>query len=144
MTVLESLAALDDIKRTHDTVVVAHLKLEDETTRESFTAVATDLRDNFVFCTMNDSSDAAGEGTEVPSVVLYKKMAETRSILRNPLDAGAIRDFVKTAAQPLIMPLLPELHGQIMQVKFLRCRTPHTWFEGREARELTFSSKPCH
>lgn len=118
ITIIESPASLHDIRRRHNTVIVAYLNPEDRAAYESFVTVAEDMKDDAVFCFSNDCSVTAQERTSKPSVVVYKNVAEERSVLRNPRGTEAIRDFVKTAAQPLIMELLPELHEKMLQVCF--------------------------
>lgn len=119
ITNIESSASLHELRRTHYTVVVSYLDPEDRAARERFAASAEHMKDDFVFCISNDQSAAAQEKASMPSVVVYKNVAEERSVLRNPHSAEAITDFVKAAAQPLIMELLPELHEKMLQVCFL-------------------------
>lgn len=119
VTHIDSPAQLQDLRRTHNTVVVAFLDLNDWVSRQSFVALADDMKDDFVFCTSNHPSIAAQEDASVPSVILYKNVAETKSVFRHPWSTEAVRDFIKAAAQPLIMELLPELHEKILQVYYL-------------------------
>ncbi|KAK5652287.1 hypothetical protein OQA88_10635 [Cercophora sp. LCS_1] len=112
VTNIKSSAELDDLQRVHNTVAVAYLKPEDQAALQGFTAVAEEMRDDIVFCISDDGSP---EGTSVPSVVVYKNVAEERSVLPNPSTAEAIREFIKAAARPLVTELLPELYQDRLQ-----------------------------
>lgn len=116
ITDIKSSASLQDLRRAHNTVVVAYMDPEDRAGREDFAAVAREIKDDFVFCTSNNPNAVDQEGASIPSVVVYKNMAEERAVLSDPPSAEVMKGFVKAAAQPLIMELLPELHEKMLQV----------------------------
>jgi len=111
-----SSTALSDVRSAHHTVAVAYLGQGDQTVCEQFMTVAKDMKDDFVFCTSHAPDLATQEGVNTPSVVLYKHVADEKTILLDPSSSTAIRDFVQTAAQPLLTEFLPELHEAMLQV----------------------------
>lgn len=115
VTKIGSSTALNDIRSAHNTLVVAYLSQDNQTARTHFQAVANDMKDDFVGIS-HDPKLAAQEGVSIPSVVIYKHVADEKSVLRNPLTSDAIRDFVRTAAHPLITDFLPELVEAMLEV----------------------------
>ncbi|KAK0617572.1 thioredoxin-like protein [Immersiella caudata] len=111
---VDSAAALDSLRTAHEAVAVAYLDAEDHVSRASFTATADKLKDDVVFCVF-EGPDWSEEGNS--GIVVYKNVPDESSVLAvaEALSIEAITDFIKTAARPLILELLPELHGPLLE-----------------------------
>ena len=107
---------LKDLRAENNTVIVAYLGSDDELVQEWFVAIANEMRNDFVFCTSSDHELLLDEEVSTPSIVVYKSVAEEKSILRDIQSEESMRDFLKLAVRPLVMEFLPELHRNMLEV----------------------------
>ncbi|KAK1756975.1 thioredoxin-like domain-containing protein [Echria macrotheca] len=110
VTVVESADALQALKDENDVLVAAFLDAGESTLRRQFETVADELKDEFVFTVSTDKAVAEAEGLASPSVVVFKKVADERTVLVSKAwkDEGALRSFIATAIEPVV----PELHWE--------------------------------
>jgi len=120
ITTISDAATLDDVRSNNDVVVVAFLELEDVELYQQFAALAEEMRDNYVFGYIaGDKALAEAENVRLSSVVVYKAVAETKSVHEGPWSVPAVmREFVKTAVQPLMVEFFPETHDQYLEVRY--------------------------
>ena len=107
---------LEDFKGTDKVVVVAYFDKDDKKSNETFTAVANDLRDDYLFGATNDASLAKAEGVKAPAIVLYKSFDEGKNTFEEKFDKEAIEKFAKASATPLIGEVGPETYSGYMSV----------------------------
>ena len=107
---------IEDFKAADKVVVVAYVSSDDKASNETFTSVANDLRDHFVFGATNDPELATAEDIKVPSVVLYKSFDEGKNVFDGAFNKDEIEQFVKTASVPLIGEIGPETYSGYMSV----------------------------
>lgn len=105
---------LEDFKTADKVVLVAYIASDDKASNETFTAVANELRDTYLFGGVNDASVAEAEGVKFPSIVLYKSFDEGKNVFSDKFDAEAIRSFAKTSATPLVGEVGPETYAGYM------------------------------
>ena len=105
---------LEDFKTADKVVLVAYISADDKTSNETFTAVAEELRDEYLFGGVNDASVAESEGVKAPAIVLYKSFDEGKNVFTEKFDADAIKTFATTAATPLIGEVGPETYAGYM------------------------------
>ena len=116
------------LKAVHNTVIVGYLTLDHHVVQEWFTTIAEDMRDHFVFC-MSDIPSfrlAAVEEVKAPSIVVYKHVAEEKSVIRDLSSQETIRGSIVRAARPLVTDFLPELHDDMLNVGVPPRRLCHT------------------
>ncbi|KAE9372609.1 thioredoxin-domain-containing protein [Stipitochalara longipes BDJ] len=113
-----NLHSFEGIRDMSDTVIVAYLGPDDGLLSEWFTAIADDMRDDFDFCTSSDHRLSADEKVNnTPSIVVYKTVAEEKSILQKFPSKEAVRGFIHLAVRPLVAEFLPELYEGILEQK---------------------------
>jgi len=117
VTDVGSSSSLDEIRKTHKTVVVAYMGEDDETLRGDFLSVAEEMSNDFVFCASTAPNLVAAEEVSIPSIVVYKHVPDEKSILGNPSSSEAIRVFVQDASRPLIAEFFPELQEDLLEVQ---------------------------
>jgi protein disulfide-isomerase A1 len=105
---------LEDFKTADNVVLVAYVASDDKTSNETFTSIAEELRDTYLFGGVNDAEVAKAEGVEAPAIVLYKSFDEGKNIYKEKFDAEAIKAFAKTAATPLVGEVGPETYSGYM------------------------------
>ncbi|UKZ73112.1 hypothetical protein TrVFT333_000753 [Trichoderma virens FT-333] len=131
---------LEDFKTADNVVLVAYIASDDKASNETFTAVANELRDTYLFGGINDAAVAKAEGVEFPSIVLYKNFDEGKNVFSEKFDADAIRSFAKVAATPLVGEVGPETYAGYMSagipLAYIFAETPE------ERVELSKSLKP--
>jgi len=107
---------LEEFKTADKVVLVAYIDADDKASNETFTAVANDLRDSYLFGATNDAALAKVEGVEAPAIVLYKQFDEGKNIFEEKFDKEAIEKFAKTASIPLVGEVGPETYAGYMAV----------------------------
>jgi protein disulfide-isomerase A1 len=118
VSVLE-LAALSDFKTSDKVVVVGYFGADDKASNETFSALASELRDDYLFGAINDVAAAEAEGVKQPSVVLYKSFDEGKDIFSEKFEKEALLHFARTSATPLVGEVGPETYQGYMAVSFV-------------------------
>jgi len=91
-------------------VLIGYFAADDKTTNATFTDVANNLRDDYLFGAINDADVAKAEGVKQPAVVLYKTFDEKKNKYDGKLDKDAIVKFAKSAATPLVGEISPDTY----------------------------------
>ncbi|KAF1352330.1 PDI precursor protein [Delphinella strobiligena] len=107
-------ATIEDFKTADKVVLVGYFAADDKVSNETFGAVASSLRDNYLFGATSDAALAKAEGVKQPSIVLYKSFDEGKSTFEDKFDKDAIASFSKTASIPLIGEVGPETYAGYM------------------------------
>lgn len=110
-------ATIEDFKTADKVVLVGYFAADDKVSNETFGAVASSLRDNYLFGATSDAALAKAEGVKQPSIVLYKSFDEGKSTFEDKFDKDAITSFSKTASIPLIGEVGPETYAGYMAVR---------------------------
>jgi protein disulfide-isomerase A1 len=118
VSILET-AALADFKTSDKVVVVAYFAADDTASNTTFTQLASELRDEYLFGAINDIAAAEADGVKQPSVVLYKTFDEGKDIFTEKFEKEALLHFTKTAATPLVGEVGPETYQGYMSVSFI-------------------------
>ena len=118
VSILES-DKLEEFKTADKVVLVGYFAADDKTTNATFTEVANDLRDDYLFGAINDASVAKAEGVSQPAVVLYKSFDEGKDVYDGKIDKDDITMFAKLAATPLVGEVAPETYQGYMAVSLL-------------------------
>lgn len=112
-------ASLKKLREEHSVVVAGFFSPDDTTLLEQFTQAANGLKDDYVFATTTNPGAVQAEGVSIPSVILFKKTAEERTVLSPWNSPEALQSLIKTAATPLIVEFLPELYADFLAVPSL-------------------------
>lgn len=107
---------LEEFKTADKVVVVAYFSADDTTSNTTFSEVAEQLRDDYLFGATNDAALATAEGVKQPAIVLYKSFDEGKNTFEEKLDAEAISKFIKTSAIPLVGEVGPDTYAGYMAV----------------------------
>ncbi|KAL1303342.1 hypothetical protein AAFC00_006741 [Neodothiora populina] len=107
-------STLEEFKIADKVVLVAYFAADDKASNETFTSVASSLRDNYLFGATNDAALAKAEGVKQPAIVLYKSFDEGKSVFQEKFDETTVTDFAKTASTPLIGEVGPETYAGYM------------------------------
>lgn len=110
-------ATIEDFKIADKVVLVGYFAADDKASNETFGAVASNLRDNFLFGATSDAALAKAEGVKQPAIVLYKSFDEGKTTFEEKFDKEAISTFAKTASTPLIGEVGPETYAGYMAVR---------------------------
>lgn len=116
VSLLGSGEALEEFKTADKVVLVGYFDKDDKSSNATFTEVAEELRDSFLFGATSDADLAKAEGVKQPSIVLYKSFDEGKNTFTEGFTADKIRDFAKTASTPLIGEVGPETYAGYMAV----------------------------
>jgi protein disulfide-isomerase A1 len=108
--------SLKELREANDVAVIIYVEADDKASRKHFAAIAEEMRDDYVFLVASDGDVVAAEKVATPSIVVDKKVAETRTILEGPQSEESMRAFIKTATQPLVVEMHPELHRDYLSV----------------------------
>lgn len=119
VSVLADEAALTEFKTSDSVVLVAYFDADDAASNTTFSAVASTLRDSYLFGAISDASIAKAEGVQQPSIVLYKSFDEGKNTFDEKFDVEAIAKFAKAAATPLVGEVGPDTYQGYMSVSFL-------------------------
>lgn len=103
---------IEEFKKADNIVLIAYFAADDKTSNSTFTAVANEHRDDYLFGAVNDEALAKEEGVEFPSIVLYKTFDEGKNTFVDKFEATAIKDFMKAASIPLVGEIGPDTFGQ--------------------------------
>lgn len=107
-------ATLEEFKTADKVVLVAYFAADDKASNETFTSVASGLRDSYLFGATSDAALAEKEGVKQPALVLYKSFDEGKDVFTEAFDKEAIEKFAKTAATPLVGEVGPETYSDYM------------------------------
>jgi protein disulfide-isomerase A1 len=105
---------LEDFKTADKVVVVAYFDKDDKSSNETFSSVAQDLRDDYLFGAVSDADLIKAEGVKTPSIVLYKSFDEGKNTFTEQFDKEAIEKFTRSSATPLIGEVGPETYSGYM------------------------------
>lgn len=129
-----------DFKTADKVVLVAYIAADDKASNETFSSVADELRDTYLFGGVNDAAVAEAEGVKFPSIVLYKSFDEGKNVFAEKFDAEAIKSFASVAATPLVGEVGPETYAGYMSagipLAYIFAETPE------ERDELSKTFKP--
>ncbi|KAK4611693.1 Disulfide-isomerase [Fulvia fulva] len=114
VSLLTTQAALDEFKTADKVVLVAYIGKDDKTSNTTFTEIAEELRDSYLFAATSDADLAKAEGVKAPAIVLYKQFDEGKNEFTEKFDKEAITEFAKVAATPLIGEVGPETYAGYM------------------------------
>jgi protein disulfide-isomerase A1 len=95
-------------------VAIAFFDKDDKATNETFTKVASALREEFLFGATNDAALAEKHGVKVPGLAVFKTFDEGKDVHEGALDEASITSFVKSAAIPLLGEIGPETYQGYM------------------------------
>ncbi|KAI1773679.1 thioredoxin-like domain-containing protein [Hypoxylon cercidicola] len=109
-----SFTELEDFKKADETIFLAYLDADDETSKSTFADVAGRYHEEFSFGITTDLDVHTAEGVTAPSVKCYKPLDGDTHEFTNPTDIGALEKFVKEASRPLIGELLPHNHQRFL------------------------------
>lgn len=102
---------LQDFKDTNDVLVVGYFEHDDEKSRDAFTSLAMEMRDDFLFGVASDDTLAEQEGVKIPSIAVYTKFEKEKHVLELSDNHEPMRDFMKTYGRPLIIHFDPIVHS---------------------------------
>lgn len=108
---------LEEFKTADKVVLVAYFAADDKASNETFGAVASQLRDTFLFGATSDAALAKAEGVKQPAIVLYKSFDEGKNTFEEKFDKETITSFAQTSAMPLIGEVGPETYAGYMAVR---------------------------
>lgn len=140
VSTLETKEKLDEFKTADKVVLVAFFAADDKASNDSFTEVANDLRDDYLFGANSDPEIAKEEGVSQPAIVLYKSFDEGKNTFTEKFDKEDIITFAKAAATPLVGEVGPETYSGYMAagipLAYIFAETPE------EREELAKELKP--
>lgn len=116
VSVLESGDSLEEFKTADKVVLVGYFAADDKSSNATYTSVAEELRDSFLFGATSDETLAKAEGVKQPAIVLYKQFDEGKNTFEDGFTTEAISEFAKTASTPLIGEVGPETYAGYMAV----------------------------
>ncbi|KAI0200158.1 protein disulfide-isomerase [Astrocystis sublimbata] len=105
---------LEDFKTADKVVLVAYVDASDKASNEVYSAIAEELRDNYLFGAITDAAIAEAEGVTAPAIVLYKQFDEGKSVFSEKFEKEAIVSFAKTSSTPLVGEVGPETYSDYM------------------------------
>lgn len=106
----------EEFKTSDKVVLVGYFAADDKTSNATFSEVAEELRDSYLFGATNDAALAKEAGVKQPAIVLYKQFDEGKNEFTKKFDKDEITLFAKTAATPLIGEVGPETYAGYMAV----------------------------
>ena len=110
---------IEEFKTSDKVVLVAYFDAKDSKSNETYTGIASSMRDNFLFGATNDADLAKAEGVKQPGLVLYKQFDEGKDVFAEKFTTENIEKFAKTASVPLIGEVGPETYADYMAVSTL-------------------------
>lgn len=105
---------LEDFKTADKVVLVAYIDASDKASNETYTKVAEQYRDSYLFGATNDAALAEAEGVKAPAIVLYKQFDEGKATFTDKFEEKAIDTFAKVASTPLIGEVGPDTYSGYM------------------------------
>ncbi|KAI0834448.1 thioredoxin-like domain-containing protein [Hypoxylon sp. FL0890] len=109
-----SAATLENFKKTDETVFIAYLHADDETSKAAFADVAGQYHEEFTFATTADEAALKAEKVTARTVKCYKPLDGDTHELTSLSDVAALERFVKEASRPMIGELLPHNHQRLL------------------------------
>lgn len=109
-------ASLEAFKDADETIFVAYLNTDDESSRATFLEVAAKYRDEFTFGLVTDAAVIEAEKMTAPAVRCIKPLDGDTHDLADFPDVESLEKFVKEASRPLIGELLPHTHQRFLDV----------------------------
>ncbi|KAK4549184.1 hypothetical protein LTR36_007642 [Oleoguttula mirabilis] len=106
--------ALEEFKTADKVVLVGFFGADDKSSNITFSEVADELRDSFLFGATSDAELAAAEGVKQPAIVLYKTFDEGKSTFEEGFTKDSVTEFAKTSSTPLIGEVGPETYASYM------------------------------
>ncbi|KAI0123873.1 thioredoxin-like domain-containing protein [Xylariales sp. AK1849] len=106
--------SLKSFKTTDETVFIAYLSPDDESSRSAFQEAASKYAQEFTFGISTDVASIDAEGLEVPAVKCYKPLDGDTQLLRGAFSSESLDSFVKEASRPVIGELLPHNHQRFL------------------------------
>ena len=116
VSLLETAVALEEFKTADKVVLVGYFAADDKTSNATFTEVAEELRDSFLFGATSHIELAQDEGVKQPSVILYKSFDEGKNTFEEKFTKEAISEFAQKASTPLVGEVGPETYAGYMAV----------------------------
>lgn len=116
VSLLHSQDALEEFKTADKVVLVGFFDKDDKTSNATFSEVADELRDNFLFAATSDAALAKAEGVKQPAIVLYKTFDEGKNTFEETFAKDTVVEFAKSASTPLIGEVGPETYANYMAV----------------------------
>lgn len=105
---------LEEFKTTDKVVLIAYIASDDKVSNQTYSALAENGRDEYIFGATNDAELAKAEGVTQPAVVLYKDFDEGKSTFSEKFTEEALQTFAKTASTPLVGEVGPETYQGYM------------------------------
>lgn len=105
---------LEEFKTTDKVVLVAYISADDKSSNQTYSTLADNLRDEYIFGATSDVELAAAEGVKQPAIVLYKDFDEGKDTFTDKFTAESITSFAKTASTPLVGEVGPETYQGYM------------------------------
>lgn len=122
VSLLESAATLEEFKTADKVVLVGYFGADDKSSNATFTEVAEELRDSFLFGATSDADLAKAEGVKQPSIVLYKAFDEGKNTFEEKFTKESISDFAQKASTPLVGEVGPDTYAGYMAVRYARAK----------------------
>lgn len=116
VSLLANKDALEEFKTADKVVLVGFFDKDDKASNTTFSEVADELRDSFLFGSTSDSDLAKAEGVKQPAIVLYKTFDEGKNTFEEKFTKDSVTEFAKTASTPLIGEVGPETYAGYMAV----------------------------
>lgn len=108
--------SLEAFKDADETIFVAYLNTDDESSRATFLEVAAKYRDEFTFGLVTDAAVIEAEEMTAPAARCIKPIDGDTHDLTDFPDVESLEKFVKEASRPLIGELLPHTHQRFLDV----------------------------
>ncbi|KAF2459439.1 protein disulfide isomerase [Lineolata rhizophorae] len=105
---------LEGFKSADKVVMVAYFGADDTASNETYTAVAKELRDDYLFGATNDAALAEAEGISQPGLALYKQFDDGKDVFSGEFTEENIKAFAKVASVPLVGEVGPETYAGYM------------------------------
>lgn len=103
-----SAASLPEFKTRDRVVVVAYVSSKDSEERRTFSDIANQARDDFVFGVVDDAEAAKAAGVSTPAIVLYRQFDDPEVKFSGKWNEDDVMDFLNTEKIPLIDEVGPE------------------------------------
>ena len=113
---LGSAESLEEFKTADKVVLVAYFDKDDKSSNATFTEVAEELRDSFLFGATSDAALAKAEGVKQPGIALYKSFDEGKNTFTEGFTPEKIKEWAAVASTPLIGEVGPETYAGYMAV----------------------------